>query len=294
MEPILHTLETTGSGYGYSYYSKWAGCPKRATLDQMNGPYQTADTRRGNVFHALLEMRDNLVMGGEGKALNPQAIKFSPTVDDDLWLKVQDWFFQYQSLLPMRDLGFPQALEWGFDTETVKDDGGGPRILGDIMDFGVRPFSGRIDKVTRIDEKDLEFLESRRQWVFGSELLRSGIWLVDHKTSTGWYKDIQVQKRLNSHQATAYMMAWNAMYPAEQCKGFIFNEITLKAKVEVRQIVLPLPSLVRQNALKTFLAGCQELMNHPELNAWPNSSEQNCFSYFKACPYLGNECTGEM
>jgi len=145
--PILHSVREAGTPYGYSYYSGWATCGMRATLDaaarEEGGDSSSASkaTAIGWMLHLLMEY----YYSGQISQVGPFAVEFSQdsgvTIDDDYWNEAKRLFEAYRQNFAPDELGEVVSVEEKIgDPEDDEEIG---RIVG--AEVGIYPYTCRTD-----------------------------------------------------------------------------------------------------------------------------------------------------
>lgn len=276
--PILQSFKSTSSGTGVSYYTTAARCPKKAALDKQfselrNAAEDTSAADAGTIFHALMAIwyekqqhalveLDDMNMSGPADYAKFLFENYTKHFKPDEWGKVLGAEMQY----PRND----------FDKALMEDS------------IGVSPFTMRLDLVVKMTEADVEKVETARP---GLVLNGPGVYIVDHKTS-GQKDTNDAIKYIHETQGNAYQMAYNAVHPLAQCKGFIYNKIIGHKKMErfdakgvthsFQTFFCPPPNEIKQQAVRNFMKFASEQAKTKVAN------HTACFDFHKPCGYLMN------
>jgi hypothetical protein len=277
-KPILHTIHTGGSGTGLSYYSRWAyGCPRKATLDTRAEENSTSTDINdgpfgiGHVFHAMCELH---YQRGKSGIFDTTAVRFSNVVDERARHEGERLFRAYR--VSRDPLYFGRVLHVEKALPEAGDSGQAAAICHAI---GVTPFTLRLDLVTHANATVAAKLSAEC-----GEQIPSGVLLIDHKTDA-W--DVSSRDRfLHSHQAIAYMLAWDAAFPKQKCVGFVFDVITKTTKPEAHLVYVRPPTSMDVGVLQKYLEYCTTIMRHETLRNACNSTSTNCFPKGRSCPWF--------
>lgn len=272
MKPILHTLNSGGSGTGYSYYAAWAKCGRAATLAEkakVDGEQQEEPSYFGigRIYHALLELH---FKRGMQEPFDVQAVQYSDTVDEEIRVEAERLFRAFRVICPPNTFGTVKEIEIGYP-QTIKQ----TDLLAELAGM---PYSFKPDMVVRLDKVAAQGLQSR--WQLD---VSPGYYLVDHKTLGQW-DGSAISRYMNSHQFTLYQMAWNALFPKMPVQGLI-ADIMLKYKApELKMLLIPFPDETAQKAALAFLKYCKFIQdNAPD---FPNSLPENCFPKGRTCNWF--------
>mgnify|MGYP001610614931 CR=1 FL=1 len=285
VKPILHSLNSGGSGFGMSYYGRWAqGCPKRATLDTAAAikyePGSSDDNDAfglGRLLHAYLELHYKRGVKG---IFDTAAVKFSGSyVHDEHRVKAEAIFRAYRINHGPLELGAVLEVEKGYP-ENKKQ----AQSIEEVV--GVSPYTFKPDMVIRSGRRDM----ARLQKVYRCILPKPGKYLVDHKSEGG--EDASTLDRyLNRLQFTAYMLGYNAIHVDDPCLGLIVNVLKKTQGFGVRRVYVPLPSPEHIKALHAFLRYCVTMMK--TMGDWPVPSEYNCWPRNRVCYWrTTGDCKG--
>lgn len=273
--PILSNIESKGSGSGISHYSQ--RCARRVRLDRETGTRESSfQAQRGTVFHKLEELYytnqlSNTILPLE---FDKEQCKTDPVLD------ALRGFVQYIKIFPKDEfttIGCEYLLPQNSDqTQAVEE------IVG------ISPFTCRIDHVVKVESPDHA---AKLKELRGLDL-EPGIYLKDTKTSDKKDRDAQFKYDL-SVQFPAYIMAWNAAFPATPAKGMIVNNVVFHDDLTKREdggwrsfrsFLVRAPDAHEQDVVRKYLQYKKTYLesDHCELTA--------CIDY-GVCPhYLNGRC----
>lgn len=285
-KPILHTLNSGGSGFGYSHYAKWPFCPKAAELSikqEETGFDEGYEEPKyfgvGRVFHALKELH---YRRGKKGVFDTAAVRFSnTTVDSEVRAEAERLFRAYRVQVQPEELGQPVFIEqaWPDPKASKKEQARQAALIEEAA--GISPFTFKPDLVTKMSAQEARrFAEKWNQ-----PTVTAGYWMSDDKTESQWDGAI-VDRFMFSHQFSLYQMCFNTLFPQMQLNGLI-AKITLKYKnPEVKMLVVPPPSDAQRLAARKFLAFAAFLMKNAK--GVPNALPQNCFPRGRTCYWFAN------
>lgn len=278
-KPIYQTLRSRGSGTGITYWGKWADCPERAYLDEQaadrNEPtsMESEATRTGTIVHAFLEL---YYRRGAGLPFEVGAVRFQSErgdpfdVEEEARIEAERIFRAYRVNFPANEIGKIIAIE---------------RLVPDVGDIamkervekavGISPYTMKPDLVIKLTKKDCERLKRTR-----NVDLKPGLYLVDHKTDNARWG---IDRYLNSHQFTAYFLAWEAAFGVK-LQGVLVNICYTTKQADFLTIFVPPPSQVAIKSLHHQLASIVFLREH--MPRWKNTNR--CF-FPKPCLFHTNK-----
>lgn len=268
-KPILHTIESGGSGTGQSYYKAWTGCPRYAHLkyeEKVSEPESKALVV-GTIFHAFAHLHETR---GK-KSFNPSAVEFSQTSGETLkeeWrLEAERVFKQYRDACPPGTWGeFVSAEE-------------------PILDYTIEGFPVTVqpDLVVYISKTKAKQLSARFNCV-----ITAGYWIIDYKTSA-W--KTQVEPYVEDVQPWLYQMAWNWKHPDKAVQGALMVIVTKTKEVKIEVGVVPKVKAYHETVVSRFIRLAVFMKLHArDLAGVPYTAPNRCFSYGRACSYKGGAC----
>lgn len=277
-EVLNNPVNTGGSGTGCSYYSQVLRCPRRAHLNKERQEDAGTAANTGTAFHKLMEW----YYGGQAK--EALAIEVSDMSTGSPQEQALHMFRHYTKTFKPDTWGRVVGVEVQLPGETGQK---GPNI--EQMDtlqkaMGIHPWTGRIDMVIDVTASNFEEVKKHVPGI-----TERGIYLWDFKTS-GRRNSLTKFMYGNSLQANAYMMAWDALNPKQQCKGMIFQTVVssnTKAKgitVSCEHYLVPPPNE------GTRLGVIQQLQAAQALDATDLCFWTDCYSFFRECPHMGVDC----
>ena len=271
---VLQTINSSGSGFGVSYWSRWMGCPAKAhyaETSNIKGKPKKALVL-GSVAHGLLELYYKLAMKSVNRALalNTTAVSFvddagdPADVKEDARLEGERIFRAYRLTYPPDEFGTILAVE---------------RLYKDVGKAVIcKPFSFKPDMELNLSKAEAKSLfKSRRIKV------DKGYWLVDHKTDGGFpWSD---QAFMDAVQFAAYCMEWQEFFPDRELNGLLVNVLPKTKNPEFRTLVYPYPSKKKQEIAKNFLAQAQERRAGAYASGVAKANIAHCYTY-GPCDYL--------
>ncbi len=276
MKPILHTLNSQGSGSGFSYYSRWSdGCNKKAALDTAAAKQYSATSYTGmvaldlgTILHAFLELHYKRGLKG---IFDVSAVQFSDVVqpDHESRVEAENIFRSYRQNHDPTELGEVLEVEEAYPKNKIQ-----AKAINEAV--GIAPYTFKLDLATYIDAKVKKTLERTHELV----LPKPGKYMIDHKSEGSWDTSAQ-DRHLNKLSFTAYMLAYNAANPKDPILGMIDN-ILLKTKgYPVKRLFVPLPD---SNQVKSLMAHWKIVnYNMTHMYDWANPKDLNCFPRGKIC-----------
>lgn len=268
--PIVGTEASSASVAGMSYWSSFHACPKQRYLDNLYG-IGTDETEQealgtGAVFHKLMELY-----------YTNQLDQAELNLDNANVVEGYRLFKGYKDLFPPDEFGevigceFPFLIPEDYPTNVV----------------GVRPFTGRIDMVVRLDDTHVQRLRETRNL----PLMEPGIYLLDHKTMKQKRQtvDIEMRERFQFH---AYMLAWDEFFGKKYglCKGFIANCVVKHKNLVPGSffcVFSPFPDSDQMTALAVYLQQAYELRSR-----WGDqrANGDQCFKYRVCNHFISGAC----
>ena len=268
-KPILHTINSGGSGSGFSYYSKWAGCPKNAALSAEHGTPLTEYSALlvGIIGHAFMELHYKRAMN-----LNedPVAVRFSDVVEERARAEAERCFRAYRA-------SFPELNHLGKVLHVERDIESTPEVTAAV---GIDPYTARLDLATQLSQRDITRLKGQREIDGAVGAFKPGRYIVDHKFY-GRREANLIDRSLGSLQFTAYMLAYNAKYPKQPVQGLLQNTVFKLKEPCFRLTVVPLPGKREIAVLHGFFRHIAEVMAQDYDTPVPD--EYTCFSWGRVC-----------
>ena len=275
--PILHTIQTGGSGTGHGYYSRYAGgCPLAASLDfssEENTMSEKSGRNLGTIAHALHELRWKKQLNQDNDL---SIVEFSQHVDEENRegaLRVVRYF---NEVLPEEDaLGTVLEVEAQYPRDERDKS-----ILDTLYDV---PFTFRLDLVTKLTRKHIDRLKRKPlQWTGG--LLKPGKTLWDYK-HYGRREGNLIDKATGSTQYAAYMQAYNALFPKDPIIQTVQASIFTTKEIDIWLTVVPVDEHIQEVSAHLIKMGAADAENYPLLTI---PTENNCFPYGSLCRHLKN------
>lgn len=265
VKPIFQTLKSRGSGTGITYWLKWADCPERAYLDELAADnceptsMESEATKKGTILHAFLEL---YYKRGVGLPFEVGAVHFqtmrgdASNEDEEARIDAERLFRAYRARFPANELGKIVAIEKL--VPVIGDNAMKARIEKAV---GIAPYTMKPDLVIKLSKRDCERLKRTR-----SIDLKPGFYLVDHKSDNSRWG---IEKYLETHQFTAYFLAWEAAFGVK-LQGVLVNIVFTTKIPDFLTILVPPPSPVRIKSLHHQLASIAFLREH--MPRWKNTN----------------------
>lgn len=276
---IFQTLKSRGSGTGITYWLKWADCPERAYLDEKAADnaeptsMESEATRTGTIVHAFLEL---YYKRGAGLPFEAGAVRFQSErgdpfdVAEESRIHAEQIFRAYRVQFPANELGKIVAIE-----QLVPTPGDKSMAARIEKAVGISPYTMKPDLVIKLTKKDCERLKKTRHVD-----LKPGLYLLDHKTDNARWG---IDRYLNSHQFTAYFLAWEAAFGVK-LMGVLVNILYTTKQPDFLTLFIPPPTQVAINSLHHQLASIVFLREH--MPRWKNTNR--CF-FPKPCLFHTNQ-----
>lgn len=275
--PILHTIQTGGSGTGHGYYSRFAsGCPLAASLDfssTENSMEEKSGRNLGTIAHAMHELRWRKVLGQD---LNLAAVEFSQHVDEENRVGAERVVRYFNEVLPEDDaLGEVLEIEAQYPQNDKQK-----KVMDALYDV---PFTFRADLITRLDKKQVaRLLKNGSVQMSGLVKLQPGKTLWDYK-HYGRRESNLIDKAQGSTQYASYTHAYNKLYPKDPIVQTVQVSIFTTKEIDIWMTVIPIDEHLQRVARQLIIMGAFRAESRP-LNTVPN--ENNCFPYGGLCKHL--------
>ena len=251
VKAILHTLPSSGSGNGVSYWKGWMSCCRAALLKEKEREAQ--DPKKplplpkkpallvGTIAHALLDLYYKLPKA-KALAIDTTAVMWADEsgrpldLNDEARGDAEAIFRAYRTQYAPDELGEVLGTEVQLDGEDICEA------------VGFSPFSTKPDLIVRASPATV------REWRHSRGIEeKPGIWLVDHKTD-GMSRENRAQSYIDEIQFTGQMLAVAKRYPRWKIRGLLVNVLGKQARPKFETIVVPFPNEKRAEILRAFLA----------------------------------------
>lgn len=290
-QPILHTIQTGGSGTGHGYYSRYASsCPLSASLD-FSSTFDSGITEKsgrglGTIAHAMHELRWKKILDPKNAA-QLTFVEFSQHVDEENRNGAERVVRYFNEVLPEDDaLGDVLEVESSYperDPKTgnlTKEGVGQAAVLEDLYSL---PFTFRVDLITRLNKKQVTRLKNNGALSIGGPVdLKPVKTLWDYK-HYGRREGNTIDKAIGSTQYAAYVQAYNLLHPDDPIEQTVQVSIFTTKDIGIWLTVVPISEHIEKVAAQlirmgSFVADNELLITLP--------SESNCFPYGGLCRHL--------
>lgn len=238
---LVHTLKSSGSGRGISYWKLGMTCPRKANIQRLHGSVPRKPALLiGSAVHALLEIYYSI--GKErALALDTKAVQLrydtGETVEEQCWNEAERYFRAYRMKFDPGELGEVQGVEI-----PVK------ATLCDSLKY-----TARIDLLVKANRNTAKRWQATRQ--IDAE---PGYWNVDHKTDSEMRGDWGDDAYRHEVQFTGQMVALTQSAINKslgiKVKGTLVNVIGKgRGGPNFHTVVVPYPSDDDIAVLETFL-----------------------------------------
>jgi hypothetical protein len=281
--PILHTLDTGGSGTGFHYYASYgAGCPRAAVLNEKakangeNGLLSNNGLTVGTLGHALMALHFGRALSAKQ---DPTIIRFSDVVDEEARYEAERCFRAFREQYPNPECyGKVIAIEKQIDSCSAVTEA-----------VGVEPYTLRPDLVTKMTKKDVTWVLKNCE-VENGQYLKPGYWMLDHKFD-GRKNQAFLDRAMESKQFHSYFLGWNAAMPRMPLQGVMRHTIFKYKEPRVLLTVVPPPSERQIKSLHAFYEWCCFVIENRPTQAIAH--ENNCFPMWGVCRWWKeNLCQG--
>jgi len=279
MRKILHTIQSGGSGTGFSFYKQPVDCARQFQLDQLarqqDNPTSgdNVATRTGTIYHVFQELHHD----PKQKLFDTTAVEFTNVSDNVAQHEAERLFRDYRVHFHKNYWGKVISTEQFFPQNAAQ----AKRICDAV---GVDPSTAKIDMVVYIDKKRAK--ELRQLHGFGSRF-KEGYYLIDWKTDFMHRRDMKERYRANL-QFTSYQLTYAAAFPKRILRGLIAVICVKTTKPQHVPIFIPPPSKDDVRALHNLYALSVHIQNDPFLKNRANPL--HCHHWGKPCKWLGNGC----
>ena len=268
---LTYRIDGGASPFGFGYWSRYAICPRSATLDDMarqagaEGEEPGDGLYVGICAHAYLDLHYS---GQLDCALDE--VELLPTPPDDIRNEAIRVATAHIAAFPADAVGRTLATELSFPADYATEGEQAERVARDL---GVAPFTGRSDRVMELATQDeVDALIGLRPELVGIE---PGRYVIDYKFLKQKNKNFRGEYQ-SGLRYPAYIMAHNAAYPDLAVNGLIVD-CTFKYKTEVKfeSVLVRAPDETTQQAVREFLVACR--LFRDSMPTFANAHEHNCF-----------------
>lgn len=278
---ITYRIDGGASSHGFGYWSRWALCPRKATLDDIawavaaeGDPFDPAEGLHvGLVCHAFLDLHYS------GLLDDVDDVEILPTPPDEVLTEAKRLVRARLSTFPRDHLGDTLFVEMPIESSEVV-----------AAAVGVSPFTGRADRVVQLNAEQVSAAQALHPGLVG---LTPGRYLVDLKFLKARSRNFELAYRY-SNRFVAYQLAWNAAHPEAPVDGLIVD-VTFKYKdaprgkgVTHEAVLVPAPDAAAISACREFLARCRRIRDEEPTAC--NATDDLCFGWEPCRWFRENIC----
>lgn len=286
MRPILHTINSGGSGEGVSHHNGLRGCARRMFLDGQSGRQNIPIFwREGSIGHAYMEIHE--LHGNFNFADLQLTSDFAPPSESSL-RKMEEVIRGYQMEHPRGFWGSP--VKEGVEEVWPKTEAQEKLLQAKAKELDL-PFLLPIkpDRVVRQTPRIQKRLRTRYNLN-----LPLGHHMIDYKFVNYHHNEPDVRERAtveyeNSIQFIVYPIVWNTLFPKWAVHGTIVLMITKEKEPNIYPVVVEYPDEYKTAVLRSYLNTSgwiqEEIQRRLAAGEMPQPNHTKCF-YPQVCPHF--------